>query len=197
MHFFRGYMNFNQKASIYEQISTSQKTAADHLYKIMEIENNQKILDVGCGTGYLTNLLSQGTKTAGIDISPQMIEKAKELRPHINFYVFDAEQITEINEYDWIVTNAVTYYLKDFDNTLIRFHNALKLYGKYAIQAQTEVTPQFLAAMSFLLKDNFTKFYFSKFKLKLNQPNINELLQKLINTLRTGHNSDYGNIHCS
>lgn len=49
------------------------------------------ILDVGCGTGHhVASLGSKGLDVIGIDISPSMIEKAKENFPDYKFKVADA-----------------------------------------------------------------------------------------------------------
>ncbi len=66
-------------------------------YEIGEIINKSspssqsKILDVGCGTGHhVSSLGSKGYDVLGIDISPSMIEKAKENFPNYKFEVADA-----------------------------------------------------------------------------------------------------------
>lgn len=46
------------------------------------------LLDAGCGTGHVTNFLSEcGYRLVGIDLAPQMIEKARALYPGISFEV--------------------------------------------------------------------------------------------------------------
>lgn len=48
------------------------------------------ILDLGCGIGHISKYLSDfGFITVGIDVSPKMIQKAKELYPGISFEVAD------------------------------------------------------------------------------------------------------------
>jgi SAM-dependent methyltransferase len=55
--------------------------------------SQSKILDVGCGTGHHVALLaSKQFDTLGLDISPSMIEKAKETYPDYKFKVGDAMQ---------------------------------------------------------------------------------------------------------
>ena len=50
-----------------------------------------RILDIGCGTGHhVAELSSKGLDVIGIDISPSMIEKAKENYPDYKFEVADA-----------------------------------------------------------------------------------------------------------
>jgi ubiquinone/menaquinone biosynthesis C-methylase UbiE len=66
-------------------------------YEVGEIINkttpttSSKILDIGCGTGnQVANFGNKGYDILGIDISPSMIEKAKEKYPDYNFQVADA-----------------------------------------------------------------------------------------------------------
>lgn len=173
-------MNFDQKSKIYENISISQKQAADKLLSLMSINETHNILDVGCGSGYLTGLISEITpNVSGFDIAEKMILEAKKLRPNIDFFVADADAFCKQESYDWIITNAVTYYFKNLYATLSNFYISLKTNGCYALQAQTEVTPQFLEALQGLLDDAVTENLYSKFKLSINQLNINEFIQML------------------
>ena len=66
--------------------------------KLPESADNKplRVLDVGAGTGFFTFLLSPlGHEVVGIDLTPAMIAKAKELARHLNisaeFFVMDAE----------------------------------------------------------------------------------------------------------
>ena len=137
-------MDFNQKAHIWESISFSQKQAADDLFKLLNVQSNDKILDIGCGTCYLTNKIYQISKnTSGMDNAENMIEVAKKLRPHINFFTGDAEELNYDEQYNLITTNAVTYYFKDMAGTFQKFYKALKKHGHYALQSRVLRTPQF------------------------------------------------------
>lgn len=52
------------------------------------------ILDMGCGTGRTSRVLADmGHSVLGVDISPLMIERAKELHPDVWFRVGDATDI--------------------------------------------------------------------------------------------------------
>ncbi len=175
-------MNFNQKAKIYEKISISQQQAANKLLSMTSINKNDIVLDVGCGSGYLTELVKKITpNVSGFDISENMIQEAKHLRPNIKFFIADADIFCEDNSYDWIITNAVTYYFKNLLNTFKNFYISLKTGGKCAIQAQTEVTPQFLKAMDNLLNETVTANLYSKFKLPINQLKLEDFIKLLEN----------------
>ncbi len=65
-----------------------------------------KLLDLGCGTGRTTVVLSKMGFTAwGIDISEAMISEAKRLHPHLTFLLGDACDLSgfEDGEFDYVL----------------------------------------------------------------------------------------------
>ena len=84
------------------------------------------IADIGCGTGHQTSVLSsKGLNVIGIDISPSMINQAKQNFPDLNFRVGDAvdNALFKMNSLTHIVCLYFTiYYFKDkrhfFDNCM-------------------------------------------------------------------------------
>ena len=54
----------------------------------------KSLLDVGCGSGYFSRAMAErGAKVTGIDLSPRMIEHARELGGSITYDVLDAAKI--------------------------------------------------------------------------------------------------------
>ncbi len=83
------YLVFNNIKNSYEIGEIINKTSADE---------TSVILDIGCGTGHHVDLLSQqNLKVVGIDISPSMIQKAKENFPGKDFSVGNALNSTQFN----------------------------------------------------------------------------------------------------
>ena len=62
-----------------------------------------KILDFGCGMGWLSNSLSKLGKVTGIDLSPKGIERAKRQYPAVTFVAGD------IFEYKFLITLIIYY----------------------------------------------------------------------------------------
>ena len=101
-------------------------------YEIGEIVNSTSpsetsvILDVGCGTGHHVGKMSeQNLNVLGIDISPSMIQKAKENYPNYNFRVANALNTTEFNYQTFthiLCLYFTIYYFPDkrrfFDNCM-------------------------------------------------------------------------------
>jgi SAM-dependent methyltransferase len=84
------------------------------------------IADIGCGTGHQSGILhSKGLKVIGVDISPSMINKAKENYPDLDFKVGNAldNGLFKMNSVTHILCLYFTlYYFKDkrhfFDNCM-------------------------------------------------------------------------------
>jgi ubiquinone/menaquinone biosynthesis C-methylase UbiE len=92
--------------------------------KKYKTQNNIKILDAGCGTGYSTlKLASQNpdAKIVAIDISKSSLKIAKERLKRANlysdriiFYNANLEDLSFINDkFDYIVSTGVLHHLKD------------------------------------------------------------------------------------
>lgn len=102
--------NFSQSARDYDKHAVLQKEMADRLLSLLPEIDPRKILDIGCGTGYLTKKLADRFPKAeiiGIDIAPGMIEVAeKQKRGNLSFRVGDGEETEGNNEYDLVISNA-------------------------------------------------------------------------------------------
>jgi SAM-dependent methyltransferase len=81
------------------------------------IPPGSKVLEVGCGTGYLLNGVTPGYGV-GIDISDEMIKIAKEKFPEMNFFVSDAENICLDEKFDYIIVSDLTGFLWDIQTFL-------------------------------------------------------------------------------
>ncbi|MEL6458018.1 MAG: class I SAM-dependent methyltransferase [Cyanobacteria bacterium J06621_15] len=95
------------------------------------------ILDIGCGTGEFSRLLAKrADKVIAIDLSPNMIEIAKEKSkqyPNIDFQVADVLQWDfPSEEFDAIISIATVHHLA-VEELLSNLKTALKLGGKLII----------------------------------------------------------------
>lgn len=84
---------------------------------IFDSDRSLRILDIGCGAGFFSIILSElGHTVHGIDITPNMIEEAKQLAQSLDsnatFSVMDAENLDFYdNTFDIIVARNVTWNL--------------------------------------------------------------------------------------
>ena len=80
--------------SVYDDLlhsETKDKFEIDNIMHFTSPNKNSLVLDIGSGTGHHVNeLMKKGIKTIGIDTSPAMVKKAKELYPNCDFKVADS-----------------------------------------------------------------------------------------------------------
>lgn len=101
------------------------------LLEFVPFNKEQRILDIGCGTGSLTEKLSmQCAYVLGIDGSSEMIERAQKQYPSIDFEVMDALELPYSREWDIVFSNAVFHWIPNHDLLLNKIHHALKPSGK-------------------------------------------------------------------
>ncbi|MEN8120730.1 MAG: class I SAM-dependent methyltransferase [Bacteroidota bacterium] len=77
---------------------------------------NKKVLDIGCGTGRLTRILSQnGGIVSGIDISEQMLKIARKNDPKSNYQIYIANRAFPFKDdsFDFITSNLVLEHVED------------------------------------------------------------------------------------
>ena len=75
---------FNKQAPVYDDTNTILyskygKISCENIYNYLKDKEYKKLLDVGCGTGYLINMLAKkyDAEYTGLDLSPEMINKLK------------------------------------------------------------------------------------------------------------------------
>src|SRR3989339_1928373 len=109
--------DFSEISKQYEADSVVQKSASQILFELLEIQPEDDVLDLGCGTGHILKIIKEKTKgrVVGIDPSEGMIEKAREKFSHqgITFRVCSAEQLDYKNEFDIIFCNSAFQWFAD------------------------------------------------------------------------------------
>lgn len=89
------------------------------------------MLDLGCGTGTLTHALREKSPfVTGMDASPKMIAKARELYPGMDFRVMDACRMPWNNWFDIVFSNAVFHWIPDQGTLLNKVCRVLKPQGR-------------------------------------------------------------------
>lgn len=94
-----------------------------------------KILDVGCGSGFFTILLGkQGHEVLGTDLTPDMIEKSRELAKEegvdCKFEIMDAENLDFPDEtFDVVISRNLTWTLPDAGHAYEEWCRVLKKSG--------------------------------------------------------------------
>ncbi|MFY0546135.1 class I SAM-dependent methyltransferase [Brevibacillus sp. H7] len=95
----------------------------------------EAILDLGCGTGDLTNELAEaGAVPTGIDLSPAMIELAREKYPSLRFLVADAETYRSEESFDGVFSNAALHWMKRPEAVIRTVRHALRPGGRFVAE---------------------------------------------------------------
>lgn len=77
-------------------------------------ERNPRILDLGCGNGWLSGILGSFGPTTGVDLSPVAIEYARSWRPDVAFVNGDFFQVNpEGQPFDVVVSVEVIQHVED------------------------------------------------------------------------------------
>ncbi|MBS7576272.1 MULTISPECIES: class I SAM-dependent methyltransferase [unclassified Enterococcus] len=101
------------------------------LLEFIPNDKNQKILDLGCGTGTLTNeIASYCQYVLGVDGSKEMIEQAKITYPELEFEVGNALKMSYESQWDIVFSNAVFHWIFDHNLLLANIKSSLRGSGQ-------------------------------------------------------------------
>lgn len=107
----------------------------EDVLNLLNAKQGETILDLGCGTGHLTNLIAEsGANVKGIDSSVEMIEQARLKYPAIKFEVMDATNFTFGEEFDAVFSNAVLHWIPEKEKVIACVFNCLKQGGRFAAE---------------------------------------------------------------
>ena len=112
----------------------------EKLLDVLDIPGCQSILDVGCGTGALTDYIAGHTsgKITGIDFSPEAIafarERTQEKQKRLSFQVMDMDELTfPSNSFDTVLCIDTLYFVNDLDKTMNTLRGSLQEQGQMGI----------------------------------------------------------------
>jgi malonyl-CoA O-methyltransferase len=109
---------FNRHVSTYDEYAVVQKRMAQRMMKTLSKRSvkAERILEIGCGTGYLTQLLAErypSARITAVDLAENMVQAARERLGHlatIRFLIGDAETMEWDETFDLIVSNATVQW---------------------------------------------------------------------------------------
>ena len=122
-------------AELYDQKHAFVYQYGESVLELLDVKPGERILDLGCGTGYLTQQINDlGADVVGIDYSPEMIQKAKETYPEVAFSVADASKFSFIEPFDAIFSNAALHWVKNHDAMMKCVYHNLKPGGRFVAE---------------------------------------------------------------
>ena len=104
------------------------------LIRATNIRSGENVLDIGCGPGNSSKILSDtGAEVTGIDFSQKMIDVALANYSNIAFHQADAEIIPKANgSFDVVIANYVVHHFADPEKVFSEIARVLKPGGRFA-----------------------------------------------------------------
>lgn len=122
-------------ADLYDSNHSFVSKYGHSLLELLNPKPNEKILDLGCGTGDLTEQLFQKeANVIGIDKSPNMIAQATKKYPHLNFSVQSATRLAFSNKFDAVFSNATLHWVKPPNLALTCIYESLEKGGRFVAE---------------------------------------------------------------
>ena len=128
--------SFGEKAHVYNKDAFLQKESAQKLCSYLPNSKPLKILEIGCGTGFLTEELQKKYPQSDIvatDISQKMIFSCQQKFTgyrNISFQIIDGENINTDDRFDLIVSNLAVQWFENSAISIQKFCQNLTDDGK-------------------------------------------------------------------
>lgn len=125
--------NFNRHAGQYDQYADVQRRMAQRLLSRIQDMGREfsRILEIGCGTGYFTELLRQAwpqSQIIALDLAPASLQSARQRLgkdPNIHWIAADGERLIP-GTFDLITSNSVFQWFSRPGRTCRRFWEHLR-----------------------------------------------------------------------
>ena len=99
-------------------------------------ESDLKILDAGCGTGWMCNQLTEFGEVVGTDLADEVVERATWRVPNASFVAGDIMMVELSNDFDVVVSMEVLSHVADQPALLERFRELLRPGGQLMLATQ-------------------------------------------------------------
>jgi trans-aconitate 2-methyltransferase len=148
--------NTKWNANLYDDKHSFVFKYGEDLVDLLAPKSGERILDVGCGTGHLTNMIADsGAETIGIDNSQDMITKARIEYPNIDFEVLSATDFHFDEKFDAIFSNAALHWVLGKEKAIGCMYENLKPNGRLVLEMGGQGNVQSILTA---LKNAFIKF---------------------------------------
>lgn len=161
--------DFTSIAPKYRQTATLQRSASERVLDMLAISRTDDVLDLGCGTGHITQAIRMETDgtVVGIDPSEGMIAEARRVfGQDAAFHVGTAESLVMTERFDAICCNSAFQWFRDPPVAVANCFAALRPGGRIAMQApaRADYCPNFLLATESLRHNPTTRETFAHFR---------------------------------
>lgn len=127
---------FDQAASSYEEYANIQKyTAENFRFFLPKFDYKAKILEIGCGTGFLSKIINNYYPRKELfvsDISLNMVTASRDRLPNqCAFVVLDGEHLPFKNKFDLIVSNLAAQWFEQPEKSINIIQSFLEEKGTF------------------------------------------------------------------
>ncbi|MGO8915740.1 MAG: class I SAM-dependent methyltransferase [Stellaceae bacterium] len=102
------------------------------LLALLAPEPHERILDLGCGDGALTQLIARRASVVGVDASPEQVAAAR--ARGLAAEVVDRTRLAFAAEFDAVFSNAALHWMRDPDAVIAGIWRALKPGGRFVAE---------------------------------------------------------------
>ncbi len=135
-------MSRDWDAATYDQVSSPQVEMARAVLDRLVLEGDETVLDAGCGSGRVTQMLLDRLpdgRVVAVDQSVSMVEHAREaLGDRATVFQADLAELTLEEPVDAVFSNAVFHWVPDHERLFTRLHAALRPGGRLVAQCGGE-----------------------------------------------------------
>jgi len=132
---------FDRLADEWDNISVHEGKKVRYITSLLDLKGNEKILDVGAGTGVMIPFYEEYLTTGSVlavDFSEKMINRCREKfpsseHPRITFETADVYDLTCENEFDVVMSYSSFPHFTEHQKAVGVFAKALKQGGRFAI----------------------------------------------------------------
>ncbi len=148
----------------YNLNSDEQKAAAQKTLSTLVFSGDEKVLDIGCGDGYLTSLIAEHVLDAtGIDLSPSMVDFAADRYHNAHFRVLNALELDYEGQFDLVTSFTTLHWIPDQLAVLKGIERALREGGKMIVDMPTALPKPMLQAVQEKMASQKWSSYFEDF----------------------------------
>lgn len=170
---------FKKSLKTYNENAFVQKHMAEKLISLINKNKFNKVLEVGCSTGILTEKIKENIKFEHFyanDIVSDSKTYIEKIIPEVKFITGDIEEVETGEKYDLIISNACLQWCNDIDNVIKKLYDMLLSDGILAFSVFGDENLKELVSILNLpkrninldvLKNNFDIVYTETEKVKI------------------------------
>jgi len=137
-------LNFYAKGDCVDLVNQHDESYFKDIIKLISqtLQPNSKLLDLGCGSGNLTYLLSKNYNVVGLDLNPFPKDSKLKLSERCQYVRGDALNLPfKENSFDAVIMYNVIEHIEDVKKVFVECQQVLKVNGIVIIISPCLITP--------------------------------------------------------